>query len=184
VLNANDRAVDVDDGPVTVLPKAVTVMVSLLATLVAVGMARTAVPVTDAPRIVQWHKIGSAGLGMTRTAVERRYGSPAYPGLGPEVPQYEVPGGVLFIGYLPPLRRHGPLPWESRLRRHQFEAQPHERRVRRRHPDPFPGLPGARAAAAFARGTGTAWASIPARASRCGGGGLNMPAAPLRRSST
>lgn len=79
----------------------------LLVTLLVVGIAGPAVPVTDSPRIVQWHKIGSAGLGMTRAAVERTYGSPSYPGLGPEVPQYEVPGGVLFIGYRPPCDDRG-----------------------------------------------------------------------------
>lgn len=53
--------------------------------------------VSDPPRIVLWHLIGRAGLGMRRAEVERTYGRPYY--AGPETPQYRVSGGVLFIGY-------------------------------------------------------------------------------------
>jgi hypothetical protein len=53
--------------------------------------------VSDPPRLVLWHLIGRAGLGMRRAEVERTYGRPYYS--GPETPQYRVPGGVLFVGY-------------------------------------------------------------------------------------
>jgi hypothetical protein len=54
--------------------------------------------VADPPRIVLWHLIGRAGLRMSRVELERTYGPPYY--VGPEPPQYEVPGGVLFVSYI------------------------------------------------------------------------------------
>jgi hypothetical protein len=60
--------------------------------------ARVRRVVEDPPRIVLWHLIGRAGLGMSRAQVERVYGRPYYD--GPEPAQYTVPGGVLFVGYI------------------------------------------------------------------------------------
>lgn len=70
-------------------------MAVFLALLVVVGIASGGPKVSDPPRIVLWHLIGSAGLGMSRAEVGRVYGKPYYE--GPDAPQYKVRGGVLFI---------------------------------------------------------------------------------------
>jgi hypothetical protein len=81
------------------------IMAALIASLVVVGIASGSPSVSDPPRIVLWHLIGSAGLRMSRPVVERVYGRPYYP--GPEEPQYKVRGGVLFIGYGKPCNSTG-----------------------------------------------------------------------------
>ncbi len=81
------------------------IIAALIASLVVAGIASGGPGVSDSPRIVLWHLIGSAGLRMSRAEVERVYGRPYYP--GPEEPQYKVRGGVLFIGYGRPCNSTG-----------------------------------------------------------------------------
>lgn len=72
--------------------RAATVAIAAVALVLALPMSAATHPTAEPVTIVPWHKIGGAGLGMLRSAIEYRYGAP-------ESGSYKVPGGSLHVGY-------------------------------------------------------------------------------------
>lgn len=75
-------------------------LVLFIAAGAGVGPA-SASPLTDPPRIVGWHLIGNAGIGMSRERINYAYGfgdNPPVAGMSPVV-SYRLHGGWLKVAY-------------------------------------------------------------------------------------